>query len=93
MYRKCSKCCSIGGCDNCPPIPIPVTLNNSSIRRQISKKMERAHFIRTKGTFFPANRHTANLPGTIRPVIPKDASGSLIWPCNADIHINQKTPQ
>ena len=83
MDRQCARCCTMGGCNHCPPMPKPLLQQDS----KISKKMERAHLIRLKGTFVPANRHTANLPGTMRPVIPKDASGTLIWPCNADINI------
>ena len=61
-----------------------MSLNNGSITRQVSAKMHLAQLLKIKGTFVPANRHTANLPGTKRIVHPRDASGSYIWGCNSD---------
>ena len=71
-------------CNKCPTTAKPSSLNNGTITRQISAKMHMAHLLKIKGVFVPANRHTANLPGTKRVVYPTDASGAYIWGCNSD---------
>ena len=79
----CDKpaCCTNGYiCHKCPPTPKPVNLDNGWIIRQQSSKMRLAQILKMKGFVTPKNRHTANLPGTKRQVIPQDPSGYIFSP-------------
>ena len=73
MCDKPACCTKEHLCHHCPPTPKPVNLNNHWVNRQQSAKMRLAQLLKIKGTVTSGNRHTPNLPGTKRAIIPKDS--------------------
>lgn len=82
MCDKPACCTKEYLCNNCPPTPKPVNLDNGWIIRQQSAKMRLAQLLKIKGTVTSANYHTPNLIGTKRAILPPDLSGGYSWTSN-----------
>jgi hypothetical protein len=80
MCDKPACCTKEYLCHHCPTTPKPVDLNNGWVIRQQSAKMRLAQLLKIKGSATPANRHTSNLFGSKRALIPTDPSG-IYWTC------------
>ena len=79
MCDKPACCTKEYVCHKCPPTPKPVNLDNGWIIRQQSAKMRLAQLLKIKGSVESENRHTANLTGSKRAIIPPDLSGGYSW--------------